>query len=134
MNLQHTSLEIRREDEAAEIAFWALLGFDHVDVPEGLRGVAAWVASNGTHIHLLYDDAPTVAPRGHVAILADDYEATVEGVREAGFDFRPDEELWGVPRGFVRTRFFPRAIDRNVPRSRRVGKRCLGRDTVHVSG
>ena len=65
--------------------------------------LAAWVASNGTHIHLLYDDAPTVAPRGHVAILADDYDATVAAVRDAGFDFRPDEELWGVPRGFVRT-------------------------------
>ena len=103
MNLQHTSLEIRREDEDAEIAFWALLGFDHVDVPEGLRGVAAWVASNGTHIHLLYDDAPTIAPRGHVAILADDYDATVASVREAGFEFRADDELWGVPRGFVRT-------------------------------
>ena len=85
MSLQHTSLEIRREDEAAEIAFWALLGFDHVDVPEGLRGVAAWVASNGTHIHLLYDDAPVAA------------------VRAAGFAFRDDAELWGVPRGFVRS-------------------------------
>ena len=50
-----------------------------------------------------YDDAPTVAPRGHVAILADDYDATVASVREAGFEFRPDDELWGVPRGFVRT-------------------------------
>jgi catechol 2,3-dioxygenase-like lactoylglutathione lyase family enzyme len=103
MNLQHTSLEIRREDEAAEIAFWALLGFAHVDVPAALRGIAAWVAANGTHIHLLYDDAPTVAPRGHVAILADDYDATVAAIRDAGFDFRPDAELWGVPRGFVRT-------------------------------
>src|SRR4029079_16646820 len=97
-----TSLEIRREDEDAEIAFWALLGFDHVDVPEGLRGVAAWVASSVTPIHLLYDDAPTVAPRGRVAILADDYDATVASVREAGFEFRAGDELWGAPRGFVR--------------------------------
>jgi catechol 2,3-dioxygenase-like lactoylglutathione lyase family enzyme len=103
MILQHTSLEIRREEVDAEVAFWALLGFESVDVPPGLRGDATWVAANGTHIHLLYDDAPAIAPRGHVAILADDYEATVAGVREAGFDFRPAVELWGVPRGFVRT-------------------------------
>ena len=103
MILQHTSLEIRREDQEAEIAFWALLGFASVEVPDGLRGAAAWVAANGTHIHLLHDDAPTVAPRGHVAILADDYGATVAAVRDAGFDFRPSAELWGVPRGFVRT-------------------------------
>jgi catechol 2,3-dioxygenase-like lactoylglutathione lyase family enzyme len=103
VSLQHTSLEIRREDEAAEIAFWALLGFDHVDVPEGLRGVAAWVARAGTHIHLLYDDAPTVARRGHVAVLPDDYDATVAAVRAAGFTFADDAELWGVPRGFVRS-------------------------------
>jgi len=103
MSLQHTSLEIRRADEDAEVAFWGLLGFEQVDVPEGLRGVAAWVASSGTQIHLLYDDDPTIAPRGHVAILAADYEATLARVRDAGFDFRPDAELWGVPRGFVRT-------------------------------
>jgi catechol 2,3-dioxygenase-like lactoylglutathione lyase family enzyme len=103
MILQHTSLEIRREDEDAEVAFWALLGFAPVDVPEGLRGEAAWMAANGTHIHLLHDGAPTVAPRGHVAILADDYDATVARVREAGFAFEPAVELWGVPRGFVRT-------------------------------
>ena len=104
MSLQHTSLEIRREDEAAEIAFWALLGFAHVDVPEGLRGVAAWVARNGTHIHLLYDDAPTVAPRGHVAILA--RRLRRDRRRRARGRLRrsaTDAELWGVPRGFVRT-------------------------------
>jgi catechol 2,3-dioxygenase-like lactoylglutathione lyase family enzyme len=104
MTLQHGTLEIRREDEAAEIAFWALLGFEQVPVPDGLRGVAAWVASNGTHIHLLYDDAPTVAPRGHVAVLAgDEYEAMIARLGDAGFAFRPDAELWGVPRGFVKT-------------------------------
>jgi catechol 2,3-dioxygenase-like lactoylglutathione lyase family enzyme len=103
MTLQHGTLEIRREDEAAEIAFWALLGFEQAPVPDGLRGVAAWVASNGTHIHLLYDDAPTVARRGHVAVLAEDYEATISRLGDAGFEFRPDVELWGVPRGFVHT-------------------------------
>jgi catechol 2,3-dioxygenase-like lactoylglutathione lyase family enzyme len=103
MTLQHTSLEIRRQDVEAELAFWALLGFEHVETPSGLGGRATWVARNGTHIHLLHTDAPTVMPRGHVAILPDDYDATVARLREAGFDFRPDDPFWGAERGFVRT-------------------------------
>jgi catechol 2,3-dioxygenase-like lactoylglutathione lyase family enzyme len=42
-------------------------------------------------------------PRGHVAILADDYDATVARLRDAGFDVEPDEEFWGAARAFVRT-------------------------------
>ena len=103
MTLQHTSLEIRRDDVPAELRFWAVLGFEHVEAPEGVRDRADWVARNGTHIHLLHSDDPSVAPRGHVAILPDDYEATLAALRDGGFDFRPDVELWGVPRGFVRS-------------------------------
>ena len=104
MTLQHTSLEIRREDVDAELRFWALLGFDNVEAPEGLRGRATWVARDGTQLHLLHADAPTVMPRGHVAVLvAEDYDATVARLRDAGFDFRPDDAVWGAARGFVRT-------------------------------
>jgi catechol 2,3-dioxygenase-like lactoylglutathione lyase family enzyme len=103
MTLQHTSLEIRREDVDAELRFWALVGFDHVEAPAGLRSRATWVARDGTHIHLLHADAPTVMPRGHVAVLADDYDATVGRLRDAGFDVEPDEEFWGAARAFVRT-------------------------------
>jgi catechol 2,3-dioxygenase-like lactoylglutathione lyase family enzyme len=103
MSLQHTSLEIRADDVAAELRFWALVGFEHVDPPAGLAARATWVARDGTHSPLLPADAPTVMPRGHVAILADDYEATLARLRDAGFDFRPDDEFWGAPRGFVRT-------------------------------
>ena len=44
MTLQHVSLETRRADVDAELAFWALLGFAAVRPPEGLVGVASWVA------------------------------------------------------------------------------------------
>jgi catechol 2,3-dioxygenase-like lactoylglutathione lyase family enzyme len=103
MTLQHTSLEIRKDDVPAELSFWALLGFEHVEAPSGLGGRATWVARDGTHIHLLHTDEPTVMPRGHVAILAEDYDVTVARLREAGFEFGPDDEFWGAPRGFVRT-------------------------------
>jgi catechol 2,3-dioxygenase-like lactoylglutathione lyase family enzyme len=103
MSLQHTSLEIREADVDGELRFWALLGFAHVATPSGLESRATWVARDGTHIHLIHADEPTVMPRGHVAILADDYDATLARLREAGFEFEPDEEFWGAARGFVRT-------------------------------
>jgi catechol 2,3-dioxygenase-like lactoylglutathione lyase family enzyme len=103
MTLQHTSLETRPADVDSELRFWALLGFEHVEAPAGLHGRATWVARAGTQIHLLHADAPTVMPRGHVAVLAADYDATLARLRDAGFDVRPDEELWGAPRAFVRS-------------------------------
>jgi len=103
MTLQHTSLETREADVPAELRFWALLGFDHVDTPPGLERRATWVASNGTHIHLLHSDEPTAMPRGHVAVLVDDYDAATARLADAGFDFEPDEPFWGAARGFVRT-------------------------------
>jgi len=103
MTLQHTSLETRPADVEAELRFWALLGFEHVDAPPGLRDRATWVARGGTHIHLLHSDEPTAMPRGHVAVVVDDYDAATAGLRDAGFDVRPDEEFWGAARGFVRT-------------------------------
>jgi catechol 2,3-dioxygenase-like lactoylglutathione lyase family enzyme len=103
MTLQHVTLETRRADIEAELAFWALLGFDEVQPPTGLRGVATWVARDGTQIHLLYDDDPVVMPRGHVAVVASDYEAAVGRLGDAGFAVRPTEEHWGAPRAFVHT-------------------------------
>src|SRR3954454_17536518 len=103
MTLQHTSLEIRRDDVDAELAVWALLGFDHVETPTGLGGRATWGARDGTHIHLLHGDAQTVMPRALVEIFAPDYEATVERRRDAVFAFEPDDPFWGAERGFVRT-------------------------------
>ena len=76
MTLQHTSLEIRPDDVEAELRFWALLGFDHVATPSGLEARATWVARDGTHIHLLHADAPTVMPRVHSPRVS-----TVTGIR-----------------------------------------------------
>jgi catechol 2,3-dioxygenase-like lactoylglutathione lyase family enzyme len=103
MTLQHVSLETRRADVDAELAFWALLGFAEVRPPEGLVGVASWVARAGTQIHLLYADEPVVMPEGHVAVVADDYDAAVARLRNAGFKIRAAREHWGAARGFVHT-------------------------------
>ena len=103
MTLQHVSLETRRADVDAELAFWALLGFAEVRPPEGLVGVASWVARAGTQIHLLHADEPVVMPEGHDAGVAADNDAPVARLRDAGFEIRPAREHWGAARGFVRT-------------------------------
>ncbi len=103
MTLQHVSLETRREDADREVFFWGLLGFVAVDPPPGLRDVATWVSRHGTQIHLLYDDNPVVMPRGHVAVVVDDYEATAASLEAAGHPVEPRAPHWHTPRGFVRS-------------------------------
>jgi catechol 2,3-dioxygenase-like lactoylglutathione lyase family enzyme len=103
MTVQHVSLETRREDVDAEVAFWALVGFDRVEPPPSLHGRAMWVQAGRTQIHLLYADDPVVMPQGHVAVVAAEYEATVARLRDAGFEVESRPEHWGVPRAYVRS-------------------------------
>jgi hypothetical protein len=103
MTLQHATLETRREDTDAEVAFWALLGFEEAEPPGRLREIARWVARGGTQIHLLYVDDPIVMKDGHVAVVADDYDATLGRIADAGFQFRATTADWDAPRGFVIT-------------------------------
>jgi catechol 2,3-dioxygenase-like lactoylglutathione lyase family enzyme len=98
--LHHVALPTRREDVDAEVAFWALLGFSLVEPPESLRERATWVqAANGTQIHLLY--ASEIAHAGHVAVVAPEFEATVEALRAAGFTPEPRTAHWGAARAYV---------------------------------
>jgi catechol 2,3-dioxygenase-like lactoylglutathione lyase family enzyme len=105
IGLQHVSLETREADVEAEVAFWALLGFARVEPPGELGTRAAWVQApdGATQIHLLYASDPVVLPRGHVAVVAPDFDATIAALRDAGFDPEPRAQHWGVPRAYVRT-------------------------------
>lgn len=100
--LQHVSLEVRAGDVEACVAFWALLGFRAVPAPGGLRGSATWLQRGPTHIHLLHTDTPVAPPRGHCAVVAEDYDATLRALREAGFVPEAGQELWGAARCFMR--------------------------------
>jgi catechol 2,3-dioxygenase-like lactoylglutathione lyase family enzyme len=101
MGLQHVSLEVREADVSAEVAFWALLGFTRADVPPTLAGSTAWVQSGATQVHLLFREEPVVPPRGHAAVVAGDYDATLQRLRAAGHEAQPRQEHWGAPRCFV---------------------------------
>ena len=96
------SIEVRPADVGACVDFFALLGFARVDPPETLRDRAAWVERDGTQVHLLFVDDPVTPPRGHLAVVVDDYDATLAALRDAGFDPDPRQQHWGAPRAFVR--------------------------------
>jgi catechol 2,3-dioxygenase-like lactoylglutathione lyase family enzyme len=99
--MHHVALETRRADADACVAFFALLGFERVEPPETLRGSAVWVQKGANQVHLLLTDDPVIPPRGHVAFVADDYEADTARLRDAGFEVHPRREHWGSPRCFV---------------------------------
>lgn len=100
--IAHVAIEVRQADVAACVRFWALLGFDEVQAPAALAARATWVQAGPTQIHLLYADEPVVAPEGHVAVVAGDYDATLRALRDAGFEPASRTEYWGSPRSFVR--------------------------------
>jgi hypothetical protein len=101
--LQHVTIELTEDQVDACVRFYALLGFVRVDPPESLRGRATWVERDGTQVHLMPVDDPTVPPSGHHAVLVeDDYDGVIESLRDAGFDPEPRKEHWGAKRSFVR--------------------------------
>jgi catechol 2,3-dioxygenase-like lactoylglutathione lyase family enzyme len=101
--LQHAALETRRAEGDAAAAFWRLLGFYEVEPPASLRDRAAWLQRGATQIHLLWTDEPVAAPEGHVAVVVDDYEATLARLREQGHEVKERPQHWGVPRAFARS-------------------------------
>ncbi len=104
-NLQHVSLETRRDAVEAEVAFWRLLGFAVVEPPPSLRDRATWLqADDGfTQLHLLYADDPVAPPQGHVALVAPAFDATLAALRAAGLAPEPRTPHWGAPRVYVRS-------------------------------
>lgn len=100
--LQHVTLEVRAEQVAACVGFWALLGFTEMMPPPRLRDRFTWLEREGTHIHLVPVDAPVAAREGHVAVVAPDYAQALDALTRAGFEPRPGSNAWDAPRSFVR--------------------------------
>lgn len=96
--VHHVALETRERDVEAETAFWSLLGFERVDPPVSLRGRTTWLQQGGQQIHLLWADDPVVAPQGHVAIVAGDFDRDTRALREAGHDVQDRPPHWDAAR------------------------------------
>jgi catechol 2,3-dioxygenase-like lactoylglutathione lyase family enzyme len=98
--LHHVGIEVRPADLAGSIEFWEAVGFTRVEPPPSLAEFV-WLEREGSQVHLMPTEDPTVAPRGHVAIVVSDFEPTVAALRERGFAVERRREHWGVPRALV---------------------------------
>lgn len=99
--VQHVTLEVRREQEQETVAFWTLLGFKRVQAPPALADRAAWLERGVTQVHLMWVEEPVTPPRGHVAVVLEDYESTLATLADAGHEAEPRREHWGAPRAYV---------------------------------
>jgi catechol 2,3-dioxygenase-like lactoylglutathione lyase family enzyme len=96
--LHHVGIEVAPADVDRAVELFELLGFARVEVPVSLGGGFTWLERGGTQIHLMHESAPVVPPRGHLAVVVPDFEATLASLREHGFEAERRREHWGVPR------------------------------------
>ena len=82
------------------VGFFELLGFVRVEPPETLREYT-WLEREGTQVHLMPEEKPTVPSPGHLAVFVADFDAAVERLHEEGFTVEPKREHWGEPRALA---------------------------------
>jgi hypothetical protein len=98
--LHHVGIEVASADIQAAAGFFELIGFKRVEPPPTLSEFT-WLEREGTQVHLMPEEEPTVPSPGHMAVVVADFEATVERLREAGFEVQPKREHWGEPRALA---------------------------------
>jgi len=99
--IHHVGIEVAPADIDRCVELFELLGFERVEPPPALAEGFTWLRSGGTEVHLMHTERPVAPPRGHFAVLAPQFEATVERLRAHGFEVEPRRELWGSPRAHV---------------------------------
>jgi len=96
--LHHVGIEIRPPDLGRAVEFFTLLGFEQVEPPPALAEGFTWLEREGTQIHLMHTEQPTVPERGHLAVVVANLEETLERLHDRGFQTRPGREHWGAAR------------------------------------
>lgn len=102
--IQHVTREVPPSELDLCISFYGLLGFQNVPVPAPIAGRAVWLERSRTQIHLMPVDDASPSP-GHVGIVVEDYEETVQRLRNRGHEVQPRRAHWGSPRAYVRDPF-----------------------------
>jgi catechol 2,3-dioxygenase-like lactoylglutathione lyase family enzyme len=95
--LHHVGIEVAPADIERTIELFQLLGFEPVEPPETLSEFS-WLERDGTQVHLMPTESPTVPPRGHTAVVLPDFDQAVAELRKHGFEVELRREHWGVPR------------------------------------
>jgi catechol 2,3-dioxygenase-like lactoylglutathione lyase family enzyme len=96
--LQHVGIEVVSADVPRAVEFFALLGFEQVEPPPALADGFTWLERDGTQIHLMQEERPSVPPRAHLAVIVPDFDATLARLQEHGFETRLGREHWGSRR------------------------------------
>jgi catechol 2,3-dioxygenase-like lactoylglutathione lyase family enzyme len=100
--LHHVGIEVTPAAIERTTELFQLLGFELVEPPETLREFT-WLEREGTQVHLMPSESPTVPSPGHTAVVAPDFEATVDALRERGFEVEARRAHWGAPRALTFT-------------------------------
>jgi hypothetical protein len=96
--LHHVGIELQPGDVERAVEFFELLGFARVEPPPALAEGFTWLEREGTQIHLMHDEHPTVPGRGHLALVVPDFDPALERLHEHGFETWPGREHWGARR------------------------------------
>jgi catechol 2,3-dioxygenase-like lactoylglutathione lyase family enzyme len=99
--LHHVSLEVEPNHLDRTVEVFQLLGFERVPAPDEIAQFVTWLERDGTQIHLIRTPDAATPALGHPAVVAPDFVASVERLREAGFEVEGAGELWGEQRAFA---------------------------------
>jgi hypothetical protein len=100
--LHHVGIEVAPDDVGRTVELFQLLGFEVVGPPPTLREFT-WLEREGTQVHLMPTESPTVPTRGHTAVVVVDFDATFAALSEHGFEVDRRREHWGSPRALTFT-------------------------------
>jgi hypothetical protein len=99
--LQHAGIEVPPAEIERAVELFTLLGFARVDPPPSLAADFTWVEKDGTQIHLMHEPHPTASPRGHLALVVEDFDMSLARLQEHGFEVERSREHWGAPRALA---------------------------------
>jgi catechol 2,3-dioxygenase-like lactoylglutathione lyase family enzyme len=98
--LHHVGIEVAPAEIERTIELWQLLGFELVEAPQSLSEFT-WLERDGTQVHLMPTESPTVPTRGHTAVVVADFEGAVAALTGQGFEVARRRQHWGAPRAVV---------------------------------
>lgn len=101
--VHHVGLEVDAARLDACVAFWTLLGWSEVPVPDGIGDRGRWMQRGAQQVHLLIVDEPVAPVAGHLALVDADLDTTVERLAGAGHEVLERTRYWGARRVFTRS-------------------------------
>ena len=99
--LQHVSIEVAPAEVERMVEFWEAIGFSRVEAPGPIDPYVTWLEREGTQIHLIHTEEPTVPSSATRPSSPRTSRRRSSRVAEAGFEVEEHRELWGKRRSFA---------------------------------